>query len=259
MLGKWLKTIQTNKFIKRVPTFHSKIKLSDMKTKILLFIVALIATGTISAQAVFEEDKNMSHGNKNALYVDVIGADKKIAENAIQDLLKEYGKVKKNRKAKEYYAEEIIIPSIGGSQPLHVFTKVEEQGDQTRMYMWVFDGDDFITSENNEEAISGAESILQDYYVKARRGAIQKEVDYEEDNLKDREKEMGKLEKSNEKMHKDIAKWEKEIEDRHKKIEQAKLDIEQNIVDQGTKNEEIMSQKEVINMTIKKMNDVKKN
>ena len=230
-----------------------------MKSKILLLIVALFATGTISAQAVFEEDKNMSHGNKNALYVDVEGADKKIAEKAIQELLKEYGKVKKNRKAKEFYAEEIIIPAIGGAQPLHVFTKIEELGDQSRLYMWVYDGDDFISSVNNEEAISGAESILQDYYVKARRGAIQKEVDLEEDNLKDREKEMTKLEKNNDNLHKDIAKWEKEIEERHKKIEQAKLDIEQNIVDQETKSDEIMAQKEVINMTIQKMNDVKKN
>jgi peptidoglycan hydrolase CwlO-like protein len=230
-----------------------------MKSKILLMIVALFATGTISAQAVFEENKNMSHGNKNALYVDVEGADKKIAEKAIQDLLKEYGKVKKNRKAKEFYAEEILIPSIGGSQPLHVFTKIEEMGNQSRLYMWVYDGQDFISSEDNEEAVSGVESVLQDYFVKARRAAIQEEVDYEEDNLKDREKELNKLERDNENLHKNIAKWEKEIEERHRKIEQAQADIEQNLLDQEDKSDEIMSQKEVVSMTIQKMNDVKKN
>jgi len=230
-----------------------------MKSKFLLLFITLISVGTISAQAVFEEMKPMSHGNKSALYVDVEGADDKISENAIQELLKEYGKVKKNRKAKEYYSEEIVIPAIGGSQPLAVYTKIEEMGNQSRLYMWVYDGQDFITAENNEEAVTGTESVLKDYYVKARRAAIQKEVEHEDDNLKDREKELSKLEKNNESLHKDIAKWEEEIEDRKRKIEKAGEDIEENLVDQEGKMAEIEAQKEVIQNTIEKMNAVKKN
>ncbi len=231
-----------------------------MKSKFILLVVACFATVSLTAQAaVFEEDKNMSLGNKNAVYIDVEGADKKISEKAIQDLLKEYGKVKKNRKAKEFYAEAVVIPSIGGGQPVDVFVKIDELNNQTRLYMWVYDGNDFITSLNNEEAVSGAESILKDYYVSARRAAIKKEVDYEEDQLKDREKELKKMESNNTNMHKDIAKWEKEIEDRQRKIEETKLAIEQNLVDQDDKRVEIETQRGVVTSTVDRMNSVQKN
>ena len=230
-----------------------------MKTKILTLLVACFATVSMSAQAVFEEDKNMSLGNKNAVYVDVEGANKKISEKAIQDILKQYGKVKKNKKAKEHYCEAIVIPSIGGGQPLDVFVKIDELNNQTRLYMWVYDGNDFISSLNNEEALGGAESILKDYYVTARRGAIQLEVDYEEDQLKDREKELKKMESTNTSMHKDIAKWEKEIAERNQKIEDMKLAIEQNLVDQENKRGEIEAQRGVITSTVDRMNSVQKN
>lgn len=224
-----------------------------------LILISLFIVGQISAQAVFEEDMNMSLGTKNALYVDVEGADKKIAEKAIESLLKEYGKVKKNRKAKEYFAESITIPAIGGSQPLDVFVKVDEMNDKSRLYMWVYDGSSFITSVDDSEQVDGAESILKDFYVKARRQAIQKEVDNEEDTLKDREKDLKKLENKNKNLHKDIAKWEKEIEDRHRKIEQAKLDIEQNITDQDDMTVQISEQKDVVRSTVEKMNNVQRN
>jgi len=223
-----------------------------------LILISLFIIGQISAQAVFEEDYNMSLGTKNALYVDVEGADKKIAEKSIESILKEYGKVKKNRKAKEYYAENITIPAIGGAQPLDVFVKVDEMNGQSRLYMWVYDGSTFINSVDDAKQVDGAESILKDYYVKARRSAIQNEVDHEEDVLKDREKDMKKLENSNKGMHKDIAKWEKEIEDRHRKIEQAKLDIEQNLLDQDDMTAQIAAQRDVVRSTVDKMNSVKR-
>ncbi len=229
-----------------------------MKFNTLLLICLFFST-QISAQAVFEEDMNMSLGTQNALYIDVEGADKKIAEKAIQDLLKEYGKVKKNRKAKEYYAEDITIPAIAGSQPIDVYVKVDEMNNQSRLYLWVYDGSSFISSVNHGDEIDGAESIMKDYFVKARRDAIKKEVDSEEDVLKDREKELKKLESKNESLHKDIAKWEKEIEDRKRKIEQAKVDIEENLVNQDDKAIEITEQKNVVRQTVEKMNNVQRN
>lgn len=228
-----------------------------MKFNTLLLLCVFFA-GQLTGQAVFEEDVNMSLGNKNALYVDVEGADKKIAEKAIESLLKEYGKVKKNRKAKEYYAEQITIPAIGGSQPLDVFVKVDEMNNQARLYMWVYDGSSFINSLDNQDEVDGAESIMKDFFVKARREAIQKEVDGEEDTLKDFEKDFKKLESKNKDLHKDIAKWEKEIEDRKRKIEQAKVDIEQNLVDQDDKQAEIGEQREVVKATVEKMNNVQR-
>jgi len=221
-----------------------------------LLLISMFFSSQVFAQAVFEEDMNMSLGTQNALYVDVEGADKKIAEKAIESLLKEYGKVKKNRKAKEYYAEEITIPAIAGSQPIDVYVKIDEMNNQSRLYMWVYDGSSFISSVNHAEEIDGAETVLKDFFVKARREAIKKEVEAEEDTLKDREKELDKLEDKNKDLHKDIAKWEKEIEERKKKIEQAKLDIEQNLVD---KTLEIADQKNVVRSTVEKMNNVQRN
>jgi len=220
--------------------------------------IGLLTFGT-TAQAVFEESKNMSLGNQNALYVDVEGADKKIAEEAMEELIKEYGKWKKNRKAKEYYAEGISISPIAGRDPLDVYFKFDEMGNQTRAYMWIFDGEGFLNSAEAEEKISGAESIMQDYYVKAKRIVIQKEVDREEDLLKDEEKALNKLVKKNESLHKNIEKWKKEIRDREEKIAEAERDIEDNISDQEAKRGEIEQQEEVVRETMQKKNDVRKN
>jgi len=222
-----------------------------------MLLIGLISIGT-TAQAVFEENQNMSLGNQNALYVDVEGADKKMAEKAMEELIKEYGNWKKNRKAKEFYAEQIQISPIAGRDPIDIYIKFDEMGNQTRAYLWIFDGEVFINSAETEDKVDGAESILQDFYVKTKRKVIQEEVDDEEDALKDEEKALSKLMKKNESLHKDIEKWKKEIRDREQKIADAEVDIEKNLEDQEMKKEDIEKQEDVVKSVMDKKNDVKK-
>jgi len=210
----------------------------------------------ISAQAVFEEEYPMSLGKQNALYIDVEGANKNTAEKAMEEVIKTFGKYKRNRKAKEFYAENANVPGISSESDIYV--KFVEDNAQTRAYLWIYDGTDFIDSSVNSDAIDRAESIMQDFYVNAKKRVVQYEMDGEEDILKDKEKELKNLVKNNEKLHKNIEKWEKEIEDRKKKIEQAKLDIDQNVIDQETKQVEIEDQKSVVDGVQQKLNSIKR-
>jgi len=228
--------------------------------KVIFSLCCLFTFATISlqGQTVHEDDANMSLGIKNALYVDVEGADKKKTEKAWNEIMKEYGKVKKNRKAKEFYSEQIVIPAIAGSQPLDLFVRFDEKKNLTRAYFWVFDGDEFINSIDHDEQSSGAESILKDFFVKARRLVVEDEVKVEEKVAKNLDKDLKKLVDKNEDLHNDIEKWKREIKEREERIVQAEKDIEANLIDQDNKELEIDAQEEVVKKVIDKLNGISK-
>lgn len=226
------------------------------KIILLLCCVFSLATISLTGQTVHEDDANMSLGIKNALYVDIEGADTKKAEKAWGEIMKEFGKVKKNRKAKEFYSEQVVIPAIAGSQPLDVFVRFDEKKNLTRAYLWVFDGDEFINSIDHDDESSGAESILKDLFVKSRRFVVEEEVKEEEKIAKNLDKDLNKLRDKNEDLHKDIEKWKREIKEREERIVQAEKDIESNLIDQDNKELEIDAQQEIVKQVIDKLNGI---
>ena len=74
--------------------------------KNFLFTIALLVLGftfnSLNAQ-VQEKEALMSLGDQNALTIDIQNVDKKALESYYKGYFKEFGKVKFNRKANEYY------------------------------------------------------------------------------------------------------------------------------------------------------------
>lgn len=217
----------------------------------ILFTIAFLALGlfTANGQKVYEDDVTMSLGTKNALFIEIEGAEKKRAEKIWKEYVEDFGKVDRNKKAKEYYSQQISVPTINGASPIDLYGKFEEMKDMTRFYLWVDLGGEFANSVDNEKQVDGAEEFLQGYYNKVRKYVVNEELKDEEDDLKDLEKDFSKLQDKNEDYHKDIEKKKKEILELEEKIEK-------NIEDQEAKTTEIEVQKEAVMKVTEKLNQI---
>lgn len=223
-----------------------------MKNSLLILAtLAFVLTGVFSshAQKVYEDDVNMSLGSKNALFIEIDGADKKKSEKIWKNYVKDYGKVERNKKAKEYYSQQVAIPMINGASPVNIYSKFEELKEMTRFYLWVDLGGEFANSVDNEKQIEGAEEFLKGYYNEVRKAVVNDELEDEEDILKNVEKDLKKLKDKNEDYHNDIEKAKKKILELEEKIEK-------NLKEQEEKVVEVESQKEVVSKVTEKLNQI---
>lgn len=213
------------------------------------FSLCLLFSFTGDAQKIFEDDITMSLGTQNAFFIEIEGADDNTAEKIWKDYIKGYGKTKKNKKAKEWYSQQVPVPTINGASPIDLYVKFEEMKDMTRTYFWIDLGGEFANSIDNEKQSDGIEEFMKGYYDETRKYIVGKEVKEEEDNLKDLEKDFGKLEKKNEDYH-------KQIEKAKKKIAEMESNIEKNIVEQEKKQMEIEDQKTAVSKVTEKLNQI---
>lgn len=221
------------------------LKKEKMKKSITLLMFIFGAVYFVSAQQVRSIDKSMSLGKHPALYAEIEGADEDMAKDYWEEYVKDFGKTKRNKKAKEYFTEDARIPVIASSNTVTLYAKFEEGKGQTTAYLWVDNQGGF------EEDNKGMRTFLEDYALAVRRKVINKEIEKQEDVLKGLTKDMEKLVKKNNGYHKDIA----EAEDKIRKSEE---NIEKNLNDQDEMNAEMQRQKEVLDQIIEKLNNVGK-
>ena len=207
----------------------------------------LVAMATIvSAQNVAAIDKTMSLGKQIGVYIEVEGGDKDDLKDLWEDYMKDYGKTKRNKKAKEYYSEDARIPLISSSNKVDLYVKFEEGHGQAAAYFWAIVDGEFVDDSK------GLQTFVQDYYVMVRNAVINKEIEEQEKLLKNLDKSMDKLIKKNNRYHKDIEKAED-------KIRKSEINIEKNLNDQDEMQSEMINQKEILDMIIEKLNHVGKN
>ena len=207
----------------------------------------LVAFATLmSAQNVEAIEKTMSLGKQTGVYIEVEGGEKDDLKDLWEDYMKDFGKTKRNKKAKEYYTENVRVPVISSSNTVDVYAKFEEGRDQATAYFWAVSDGEFVDDSK------GLQTFVQDYYLIARKAVINEEIKEQEKVLKKLDKNMGKLVKKNNGYHKDIEKAED-------KIRKAEENIEKNLNDQDEMQAEIIKQKEILEMIIEKLNNVGKN
>jgi len=216
-----------------------------MKVLNILLISMLFSLG-MNAQ-VFESKQELSVGLQNAYALDHPNADKKMVEEALENAIKEYGKVKRNKKAKEWYCQECKIPTIS-SNPMNIYYKIEEGKGQITSYLFFDDGGQFLSSDNGT-AEADIERFNMNIFYDVKRMVINKELEDQEDQLKDYNKDLEKLEKKNKDLHDDIEGYKE-------KIRKAEKSIEQNLQEQEDKNIEIEQQKNKIGEVTEKLNNV---
>lgn len=196
---------------------------------------------------VTEEARTISVGKQSAFAIDHPNADKKIVEDILENTLKEYGKVKRNRKAKEWNCAECKISMIS-TQPLNVYYTIEEGKNQTTSYLFFDDGTKFLSSENSDR-VDAINDLNMEIFYGVKRAVIEKELEDEEDNLKDFNKDLSKLEKKETGLLDDI-------EDYKEKIRKAEKEIEEVLLLQEEKRMEIAKQEMNVESVKERLNKV---
>ena len=221
-------------------------KINNMKIlKTLTFLIVASFT-TLSTQAqVSEQAKTMSHGTQNALILSLPDADDRMIEKLWKSYIKEYGKVKKNRKSKELYSNNAKIPSISGSTTVDIYATATDG----QLIAYFDMGDAFLNSQAHGDSYKAAELFLTEFGHEVRREQIREEIKNEEKALKKLGSELSRLEKNKDGYHKDIERAKE-------KIAQAEASIEQNIIDQENKNTEIKLQEELVVKVQRKLEQV---
>ncbi|MDC1508961.1 hypothetical protein N8364_04735, partial [Saprospiraceae bacterium] len=143
------------------------------KTLTLMTLIVAFAT-IMSAQNVKAIEKTMSLGKQKGVYIEVEGGEKDNLKDMWKDYMKNYGQTKRNKKAKEYYTKNILIPVISSSNSVDVYAIFEEGHDQGTVYVWAVSGGKFVDNSK------GLKIFAQDYYIIARKEVINKEVKEQE-------------------------------------------------------------------------------
>jgi len=210
-----------------------------MKLKItLLSILFIFIIQQISTAQITEENAFMSQGEHNAFTFDIESTDIKGIEKEWKKYFKDYGKVKKTKKEKEWYSA-TPVELTNSSMQYTIYFKVKQNNDVINAYIWANNGTGFVSSQNNgteaKEVIALAEEFahISEVYV------IESILDEEDKALGKLEKELRSLEKKNDKYHKKIA-------DAKETISKNEISVEQNVLDQADKNRAIQDQKKIV-------------
>lgn len=206
--------------------------------KNLLALIALLLPVFLVAQ-ITEEEKEMSQGTYSALVTDMPGIDDKGAAKVWKNYAKQYGKVLRDKKSKEHYVLDVIVPSIDPEYAISIFVKLEEFADMTRATQWIKSDGEFINSTDKPAYADGAKAFLAGYALEVKKVVTANELKSQEKALKSLEKELAKLEKKNKSLHKDIEKA-KEV------IAKSEKAIEENVTTQEQKMKEIKEQQEKV-------------
>jgi len=194
----------------------------------------------VSQSQVMERTEAMSLGANTALVVQLEGVNEKLVGEAWEDFMKKRYSAKPEwqRKTKEWFVDNINLPSIGGATPvdLHASAKGKEN---VTFSLWVNMGTAFLNSYDNYEQYKEAEKLVNEFVLEVQREKIGIELANQEKQLKQFEKELEKLQSANERYH-------KEIEKAKEAIRQAEADIVQNEKDQEVARQKIETQKQVV-------------
>jgi hypothetical protein len=201
---------------------------------------------------ILEKEANMSLGVQMGNEVILVDIEAKDAGDLWEDYFKDRydEKVKKNRKADEYYVTGVRINSIFSVSNIDVYTKFEERGSNTVMTFWVDLGMSFVNSEDYPTEYKGVIDLMEDFRIHARTWAVNEELEDAEGVLEDYKKDLDKLEKNNAKLHERIADYEQ-------KIVEAKADIEQNLIEQEETRMSIDRQVQVLKEIQMRMESIK--
>ena len=210
-----------------------------MKFILNLLTFFLFASLSISAQ-VLEDQRQMVYGQQSALTLDIDGADSRYVDKEWREFMKDYGRLKKVKKADEYAIEGAQIVDIGGASRVNVYSRIEKTGQESaQLITWFDTGDSYVASDNNPEGYAGAVKLLQKFndHIKVRKI---------EDELEESEKEMKKLDSNMSKLQRDNENYHKQIEKAKEQIMKNEKQIVKNIEDQELAQKELEAQAEML-------------
>jgi hypothetical protein len=205
------------------------------KTCHILAVFFLFLCVKSNAQQVQEVLRVMSLGTENAYIVQVAGADEKMAEKALKDYLHTYGKIKEQKKFKEFQLLNTPIAPVNGSNPLDLYVKIQVAESNAAISFWVRNQSGFVSTVSQQEISSRFRNFINNYQLVLEKDVAEKAWKQERDLLQKLEKDLKKLQENNKNYHQDIQKAKE-------RIAEAEKNIEQNLKQQEMKTQEILDQ-----------------
>lgn len=219
-----------------------------MKKALLLMTVCCFLLQSQLSYA--QDDSSLPKGINNSLSTEVENVSRKDTEKIWKNLIKKYdGKTKKG-KNNSWYTEKVNAPQIGSEGSVKMFMTINEKDRVAKTIFTVSKDGEFINYDNDPEGAGEVEKIYREFIYELKKKSFANESDDEEDNLKDLNKDLEKLEKDNKKYHEEIEKCKKKIAEMESKITK-------NQDDQEMKKEEIENQKNTVEAVHSKISNHK--
>ncbi len=217
--------------------------------KIYILLITLLVTSQSFSQ-INEKQVNISLGVQPCLTASVDNIKYKKAIKLWKKFFKPYGKVKRNRKAKEYYSTGVKVNRIKVGDPIDVYMKILEATDGVNLNLCIDLGTAFVSKDMQDE-YTGAENLLDEFLIYIKEYQLNEKLEEEEDNLKDLESDLKSKRKKNKKLHSSIEKYKQ-------KIIEAKEDIEKNLQEQEDLKNMIKLQNEKVKQVQEDIENLKK-
>jgi hypothetical protein len=174
---------------------------------LFIFMTLLTTIGFSQMEEITESKETMKEGTFNAIVVELLNADDKVALNVWKSFIKGYGaKATKVKKSKEYLASGAIIGGLNNSENVDVYAKVQEKGDDSELIVWIQMGEFYVSSGSFPSDYTAAVKMLEGYVIEVAKELVNNDIEDEEKKMKRMEKEMDKLKKKNTGYHRDIEK-----------------------------------------------------
>lgn len=204
----------------------------------LFFLLTCFIPGLVAAQ-VSEGGKPMTQGTNNALTVTLNGISVSDAEKIWKSYIQPFdGKSKYNKKADELFVDNASIASVSANT-IDLYSKAEKVGDDVNFSVWFDLGGAYLSSIAHPDRYPAAVEVMKGYLREISRFKTNEQ-------LKEEEKKLDKLNSSLKDLTRNKDSYEKEIKKAEEKIAESKSKIEQNIKDQAAKQAEIDAQKSVV-------------
>ena len=121
--------------------------------KNIFTLIFSVIVSSVIGQAAIERKTSMSLGPQNGFFIEIPGADKKLAEKVFYEFVKEYGKMKENGKAREHFMMATKIPVINGSSPVDLYVKFEDGKSMATTFIWIDLGGAFVNSADRKSVV----------------------------------------------------------------------------------------------------------
>ncbi|MEO6884179.1 MAG: hypothetical protein ABI199_09160 [Bacteroidia bacterium] len=213
--------------------------------KILLTALAFSCVLSVFAQKikVNEADEKIGNGTNNALVVSIYGASIKDIEHEWKSMMKDYGAKVSTKDG--VFADNAVIKQMGNNT-VDIYEKSEDKKNGEVKFMVAFDlGGAYLSSSAQSDKYKIAEKIVHDFAVKMTREAI-------EEQLKQQQKALNKLNDQQKDLVHDNDKMNKDIKNYQDKIKNDQDALVKNKADQEKKQQEINGQQKVVDDVNKK-------
>ncbi len=207
-------------------------------------ILLLCACLSIQLQAqdsliVTESTESMSQGKQNGFSVTIPGCDAKESEKLWKKYMDDETKTSVKKEYNELVLHNAVLKSFG-NDTLNVYASFLEAEGNSKIFAY-FSGKDsvFISSSLNESHAASAKLLVRNFAVYAYKASV-------EDELKEENKKLGKMNDDLKGLEKNIDQMSDQIKKKNREIDDLKKEINSHRKQEEFISEEITKQKQLL-------------